>query len=137
MFKLSRRSYDRLTGVDQRLIYLADEVIKITPIDFGIAYLGGRRTAEEQNQLFLDGNSQKDGMTDLSKQQLGQALDILPFVNGKVNLDEWSYAMILSAFYIKAKELEIKIRFGANWNGDNIWIKGQSFIDLPHIEINN
>ena len=133
MFKLSRRSYGRMTGVDQRLIYLADEVIKVTPVDFGIAWMGGRRKASEQNQLFKDGNSQKDGYEKVSKHQLGQAIDILPFVNGKAVLDEWYYAMILSAFYTKAKEIELNIRFGANWKGEPEWLKG--FKDLPHIEM--
>lgn len=126
MFRLSRRSYARLTGVDSRLIYLAEQAIKITPVDFGIAFLGGRRTAEEQNELFRDGFSQKDGYTNLSKHQSGQAFDILPFVNGVPKLDEVYYGMAVSAILITAKELDLAIQAGALWT---------NFKDLPHIEL--
>ena len=139
MFKLSRRSYDRLTGVDQRLIYLCDQVIKITPVDFGIAFLGGRRTAKEQMDLFMQGRkliddkwvkvgatvTNKDGYDKLSRHQSGQAIDVLPFVNGRVDQDELNYGMIIASFIIKAKELELDIESGAFWK----------WKDLPHIQL--
>jgi len=50
-----------MANVDSRLIYLAEQVIKITPVDFGIAWMGGYRNAEEQNKLFKNDNSTKDG----------------------------------------------------------------------------
>ena len=128
MFRLSRRSYDRLTGVDPRLIYLAEQAIQITPVDFGIAFMGGRRTAEEQNELFKGGFSQKDGYTNLSKHQSGQAFDVLPFVDGRVKLDDVYYGIVVSAILITAKRLDLDIQAGALWTG---------FRDLPHIEIGN
>ena len=135
MFKLSRRSYDRLTGVDQRLIYLCDEAIKITPIDFGIAYLGGRRTAEQQHELFDEGRSTKDGFVKLSKHQSGKAFDVIPFVNGRVVENPWNYAMIISAILIKAKEFELDIRSGTDWDGDGEFLTDQTFQDYGHIEL--
>jgi peptidoglycan L-alanyl-D-glutamate endopeptidase CwlK len=133
-FKLSRRSYDRLTGVDTRHIALAERAIEITPIDFGIAWMGGKRTAEDQNVLFEANNSTKDGYKNLSKHQSGQAWDFIPFINGKVATDRWYYAMIVSAIMIAANELGFKIRSGTNWDMDNEFITDQTFQDLGHIE---
>ena len=135
MFKLSRRSYDRLTGVDPRLIYLCEQAIKTTKVDFGIAYLGGRRTAEQQKQIFDEGFSKKDGYVKLSKHQSGQAFDFIPFVNGRVVENPWNYAMIVSAILIKADELGLKVRSGTNWDMDYEFLTDQNFQDYGHIEI--
>jgi peptidoglycan L-alanyl-D-glutamate endopeptidase CwlK len=135
MFKLSRRSYDRLTGVDQRLIFLCEKAIKVCPVDFGTAFEGGRRTADNQNQLFKNGHSTKDGYSELSKHQTGQAFDFIPFLNGTPDLSEHYYFMVISCLFTCAKELEITIRSGANWNQDDEWKTGQKFLDLGHIEL--
>ena len=135
MFKLSRRSYDRLTGVDPRLIYLCEQAILRTKIDFGIAYLGGRRTAKQQNELFNEGRSTKDGYVKLSKHQSGMAFDVIPFVKGKVIENDWNYAMICQAILSTADDLELKIRTGSNWDMDEEYLTDQTFKDVGHYEL--
>ena len=135
MFKLSRRSYDRLTDVDYRLIYLCEQAIKKTKVDFGIAYLGGRRTAEQQNELFKADRSTKDGYTKLSKHQSGQAFDVIPFIKGKVVENDWNYAMICQAILSIADLLELKIRTGSDWDMDGEYLTDQTFKDVGHYEI--
>ena len=87
-FLLSSRSYNRLKGVDAKLVRLVELAIKRTPIDFGIAYMGGYRTDEEQNHLFNSGYSQKDGYLKISKHQTGEAVDLIVFVGNEVVNDE-------------------------------------------------
>lgn len=134
-FKLSKTSLDRLIGVDDKLIQLANMAISISPVDFGIAYDGGIRTADKQKELFSKGYSKLDGVKNKSKHQLGKAFDFIPYVNGKVNTDKHYYYMIISAMFIAADILDIKIRSGANWDSDDEFITDQTFQDLPHIEL--
>ncbi len=139
-FALSTRSTDRLKGVDPRALKLNERAIQISPVDFGIAWMGGVRTDGEQNGLFRAGNSTKDGYHDKSKHQpdpvdgLGKAFDVIPFVNGKVVENQWNYAMIVTSFIIAAKQLGYSIRSGTNWDRDNEFLTDQKFQDYGHIE---
>ena len=54
-FKLSKRSRDRLEGVDVGLIAVVDYAIAVTKIDFGV--ICGLRTMEEQRELVAKGAS--------------------------------------------------------------------------------
>jgi peptidoglycan L-alanyl-D-glutamate endopeptidase CwlK len=56
MFKLSRRSLDRLEGVDWRLQAVAKQAITLTKTDFGV--IQGIRTLEQQKELVAKGASQ-------------------------------------------------------------------------------
>ena len=82
MFKLSNRSINRLYGVDNKLIDIINEAIKISPIDFGIPQYGGKRTSEEQYKLYLKKKSKCDGYNIKSNHQYGKAFDIYAFING-------------------------------------------------------
>lgn len=61
MYRLSKRSYERLNGIDAILVAILTEAIKESPYDFGIPRSGGMRTAEEQYKLYLKGRSKADG----------------------------------------------------------------------------
>ena len=134
-FILSKRSYNRFKGVDPRHIALAERAIQITPVDFGVAWMGGVRATSEQKKIFKAGNSTKDGVIKKSKHQSGKAWDFIPFINGKVIENAWNYAMIVSAILIAADELGFKVRSGTNWDMDNEFLTDQTFQDYGHIEI--
>ena len=51
MYRLSKRSYERLNGVNAILIGILTEAIKESPHDFGIPEDGGLRTDERQKEL--------------------------------------------------------------------------------------
>ena len=55
-FKLSRRSLDRLEGVDERLVAVVNHAITATKVDFGV--IQGLRTLEMQKELVAKGASQ-------------------------------------------------------------------------------
>lgn len=130
-FKLSNRSLTRLIGVKPWLVAVAKRAIKITLIDFGIPQHGGKRLAEEQYQLFLDGVSKADGINDLSKHQSGGALDYYAIdpETGKASWDIGLMGPVACAFYQAAMELEREIEWGGLWPDDD----GKAW-DLGHIQ---
>ena len=133
-FFLSERSLFRLKDVNIKIINLSLLAIKRTPIDFGIAWMGGKRTAEEQNQLFKDGYSKCDGYEKISKHQSGDAVDLNVFVGGKVVDNKEMLCVVAGVMFACANELNIKIRWGGDWNmnGD---IRDNKFNDMYHFEL--
>jgi len=128
MFYLSQRSKDRMKGIDERLILIAEEAIKITRIDFGIPQYGGLRTAAEQHQLFLDGKSRADGYKYKSKHQLGRALDFYA-IDPETKRAVWHdslLAQVACAFLQSAAKLKIPLEWGGLWKG---------FKDFPHVQL--
>jgi hypothetical protein len=115
MFKFSKRSNLRRLGVDCRLIQVSNRALEITVIDFGIPKYGGKRTAEDQYDLFLDGKSRANGTNDLSYHQSGKALDFFAFVDGKASWHPGHLAMVASAFLQAAAELGYKLTWGGLW----------------------
>jgi peptidoglycan L-alanyl-D-glutamate endopeptidase CwlK len=148
MFKLSKRSHDRLFGVDPRLVAVVNSAIGITKVDFGVTE--GLRTRETQEMYVRTGKSQ----TMNSKHLTGEAVDLVAFVNGTVSWELNLYDDIAEAMRIAAKEHDLPLRWGAAWNISDIrkWegsmeaamnyyiderrrMNRRPFIDAPHWEI--
>ncbi len=119
-YKLSKRSEDKLVGVDANLVKVVRRAIELTEVDFGITE--GLRTKERQALLVADGKSQ----TMNSKHITGRAVDVVAYIDGKVSWDKEHYITISKAFKQAAKELNVAIR----WGGDF-----KSFFDGPHFEL--
>lgn len=134
-YRFSKTSYDRMKGLKPEPIALLELMIKRTPVDFGVDWMGGFRTPKQQNELFLKGNSQKDGYENKSKHQSGEAFDFIPYVNGIIDRSEHNYLIIIGVAFACASELGLDIRSGLNWDRDQIFMKDQNFQDAPHIEI--
>lgn len=87
-FKLSKISTSRLNTVSKYLQITTERALNCSPVDFSIPWMGGKRTPDEQNKLYRDGNSKCDGYINLSYHEitdsegLAQALDIVPYING-------------------------------------------------------
>jgi peptidoglycan L-alanyl-D-glutamate endopeptidase CwlK len=150
MFKLSKRSHDRLFGVDPRLVAVVNSAIGITKVDFGVTE--GLRTRETQEMYVRTGKSQ----TMNSKHLTGEAVDLVAFVNGTVSWELNLYDDIAEAMKIAAKEHDLPLRWGAAWNIADIrkWegsmeaamnyyiderrrMNRRPFIDAPHWEISS
>lgn len=119
-FALSKKSREKLEGVDIRLVHLVEQAIKETTIDFAVTE--GLRTPERQQQLVNDGYSQ----TMKSKHLTGHAVDLVAVVDGKVSWDKQHYPAIAQAMKKAAADQNVKIR----WGGDF-----KSFFDGPHFEL--
>ena len=149
MYKLSNRSLDRLSGVDDRLVEVVKAAIQETEVDFGV--IQGLRTLEEQKKLFESGASQ----TMKSKHLDGLAVDLMAYVGGRGSWELNVYDEIADAMKWAADDVGVPIRWGAaghiadirEWDGtmedamndyiDTRRAEGRRpFIDAPHFEIN-
>lgn len=125
-FQFSQRSLDRMEGIDQKLKDIAHKAIEISRIDFGIPEHGGKRTSEEQQQLYKDGKSKVDGYHKWSRHQYGEALDVYAYVDGKASWETEHLALVATAMLQAASELGYALEWGGLW---------KSFQDMPHFQL--
>lgn len=143
-YQLGKRSLDNLVGVHPNLVKVMTAAIGNSPIDFTITE--GLRTMERQKDLFAQGRTKPgmkvtnaNGVKNLSNHQdeadgrkdgLGQAVDLYPFFEGKVQVHHKDTIknLKLIADHIKAtaKKLGIKIIWGGDW---------KSPYDPPHFQL--
>ena len=148
MYELSQRSLDRLDGVDERLVRVVCDAIKLTAVDFGVSE--GLRTEERQKELVAKGASK----TMKSKHLEGKAVDLVGYIGSQVSWEVTTYDDIADAVKMAAKAEGVKVRWGAAWHIDDICeydgtmeeamndyidlrrSQGRRpFIDAPHFEL--
>lgn len=138
------RSKERMRGVYPYLIECANNTILQSKYDLTIPWRGGVRSAEEQNEIFKDGNSKCDGFDVLSYHQpeatpenkYGMALDIIPVgPNPYLNTRVLNY--IGRLMLINWQELVFKYALDGVDIGVMVWggTFGASSWDRPHYEI--
>ena len=148
-FKLSKRSLDKLQGVNPKLVDVVKRAIEITTVDFAV--VEGLRTKERQIELFEKGASQiRDGGTHVE----GRAVDLMAFIGDRGSWELNLYDNIADAVKQAAIEKNVAIRWGAAWNipdirmwrgtmeeAMNFYIdtrrkqNKRPFIDGPHFEM--
>lgn len=147
-FKLSKRSHDRLFGVNPKLVAVVNRAIELTTVDFGVTE--GLRTVETQEAYVKAGKSQ----TMNSKHIGGNAVDLVAYIDGKISWELNLYDNIADAMRQAAIENDLSLRWGAAWNVPDIreWKESMEaamnfyiderrrqnrrpFIDAPHFEI--
>jgi len=135
-FAFSKKSVERMKGVNPQLIIIFNEALKNSPIDWGVPNDGGIRTAIRQNELFADGNSKCDGYDNLSNHQSGNALDFYAYVNGKASWEKHHLAMVAGVIMSTATRLrkqgkiDIELKWGAEFGSNDF-----NGFDFPHIEV--
>lgn len=128
MYKLSKRSLNRLDGVNPILIAIAVDSIRESPYDFGIPQHGGKRTSDEQNLLFkqIPKVTYKDGFIKKSYHQTGKAFDIFIIVNGKATWESKYYIEVSDHILSIARDkYKVDLQWGGSWR----------MKDLPHFQI--
>lgn len=151
MFILGERSRKELIGVHPDLVLVAHRALKYSTIDFSVH--DGIRSVEEQKVLVSVGASR----TLKSRHIEGCAVDLVPYVNGKLRW-EWPLIYQIALAVRRASiELEIPIRWGGIWDRNRMnefpnTIKGltqaitdyaarqllkgrKAFLDGPHFEL--
>lgn len=127
-----KASQERLDTCHPDLQKLMSEVIKL----YNFSVLEGERTLEKQQEYFRDKKSKLDGIVKKSKHQSSPSLavDIIPYpIDWE---DRERFYFLAGLVFAKAHELDIKIRWGGDWDNDKSF-KDQSFNDLPHFELIN
>ena len=122
MYKFSKRSLDNLKGVDKRFVKVMEEVLSISPYDFGITE--GLRTIEKQKEYVRTGKSQTMNSYHLK----GKAVDIVVYKDGKVSWKLDYYKEIADLVKKIAEHDGLKITWGGDW---------KTLVDGPHFQLEN
>lgn len=113
-YSLGKASRAELKGVHPDLVRVVERAIQITKQDFSVH--DGLRTEAEQRQYVKSGVSQT--MNSMHRPQadgFGHAVDLVPFINGKMRWEWPAIYPIAAAVWTAAKELNVKIRWGGAW----------------------
>lgn len=133
MFSLSKRSLDRLNGVDPRLVAVVKRAIEITTQDFMV--LEGLRNPQRQAELYAQGRTAPGPVVTWTMQSPhleGRAVDLVPYPVDWNTLSKFD--AIAKAMFDAAKEQGVSIRWGADWDRDGK-PRERGETDSPHFEI--
>jgi peptidoglycan L-alanyl-D-glutamate endopeptidase CwlK len=129
-YKLGKTSQERLEGVDDRLVTIVHLAITETNQDFSV--VEGLRSVERQNELFKKGYTELDGYEKQSAHQLGTAVDIAPYRDGKLLWDYEKYPAewleVGRAMLRAARKLGVNLEWGLTYNLPNGY-------DYPHFQL--
>lgn len=141
-FALSKKSLDKLVGVDPRMVRVVKRAIALSGVDFMVTC--GLRTFEQQEALYAKGRTKPGPIVTWTMNsrhladrvtRMGKAVDLLPAPydwgakSGLAPFDQMAAAMF------RAAALEgVAIRWGADWDRDGKpREKGET--DNPHFEL--
>lgn len=146
-FTLGTRSRAELKGVHPDLVAVVQRAIVLTIQDFAVH--DGIRTLDEQRQLVAGGASQ----TLDSRHITGHAVDLVPYINGKLRWEWPPIYHIADAMRVAAQERGTPLRWGGAWDIDFVASTDtpedlvaayvarrrraglRAFIDGPHFEL--
>lgn len=145
-YKLSQTSLNRLATVKEPLQRVVKRAIELTEVDFGVGQ--ANRTRDDQMRLYGQGRTAaqmsaaglnpayaKPSMQIVTKTMNsnhigGNAVDLVPYINGTVEWDNSGklglWPKIAWAMKTAAAELGVGIVWGGDW---------KSFVDRPHFEL--
>lgn len=109
-FTLGSHSLRELQGVHPDLVAVVKRAIQLTVQDFTVH--DGIRTLQEQRRNVATGVSQ----TLDSRHLTGHAVDLVPYVNGKLRWEMEPIYRIADAVRMAARELGVPIRWGGAWD---------------------
>ena len=137
MFTFGKQSKQRLLGIHPNLVHVVERALELSPVDFMV--VEGFRTLARQQELYAQGRTTPGKIvtwTMKSKHLTGSAVDIAPVDASGTILwgDVQAFDQMAAAMFAAAKELDIAIRHGGDWDGDgNLRERGES--DSPHFEL--
>ena len=133
-FELGKTSLARLQGVDETLVNVVKRAIEISEVDFTV--MEGVRTLERQRELYAQGRTAPGKIvtwTMKSRHIEGKAVDLVPYPLDWNDLEKFN--KIKDAMFQAARELDVNLRWGADWDGDGKYREKGEY-DSPHFEIN-
>lgn len=146
-FTLGKSSLKELEGVHDDLVKIVQRAIVLSAQDFSVH--DGMRTVVEQRELVAKGAS----TTMDSRHLTGHAVDLVPYINGKLRWEWPPIYVIADAVRVAAREQGTPLRWGGAWDVDftasddspedlvadyvqRRRSRGQrAFIDGPHFEL--
>lgn len=150
-YKFGKHSVGELEGVHPSLIKVAWGAIAITEVDFTIH--DGIRELAQQEEYVRTGVSQTLKSMHLRQQDgFGHALDLVPYIGGKLRWEMPPILLIASAVRQAARDADVAIKWGGCWErlDDDVRDPGlmaeeyiakrrrqgrRPFVDGPHFEL--
>lgn len=138
-FRYGPASRAKLHTCHPKLIQVAKLALKRSPYDITIIH--GWRGETVQNALFESGAStkrwpdSKHNHTSDAGHPLSLAIDFGPWVEGHVPWKDIPiFCVIAGIMYGAANQLGVKIRWGADWDGDGS-TQDHTLLDYGHVEL--
>ena len=133
-FKLGSRSRRALQGVHKDLVGVVEMAIMITEVDFTV--YEGLRTIERQKELI----KLKKSWTLNSRHLTGHAVDMAPWIDGKIPWEDHAAFEYLAKIMFRAAHLKDTViewggsfgRLGFDEDGEKAWL---SRFDGPHFQM--
>lgn len=141
MFTFSERSLNNLKGVHPKLVAVVKRALELSPIDFTV--LEGVRSQARQDELWAQGRTkpgpvvtwvQTSGTHGIQADGYGHAVDLAPYPIDWNDLQRFD--QLANVMFAAAKELNVTLRWGGDWDMDQI-IHERGESDSPHFELVN
>ena len=137
-FSFGARSLQNMEGVHPKLVRVLNLAIKKTKVDFMV--IEGVRSLARQKQLYAQGRTVPGKVVTWTLNSnhfkkadgFGHAVDILPAPYDWK--DTAPFDEVARAMFAAAKELDINIRWGADWDRDGV-PRERGETDSPHWEL--
>ncbi len=128
MPKFGKRSQRNLSTAHEDLQRLFNEVIKY----FDCSVICGYRNEHDQNEAYHSGRSKLPFPRGKHNSLPSMAVDVIPYPIDWQDIKR----MYMFVGFVRAVAgfMDIKIRCGADWDGDTE-VRDQNFHDLPHFEL--
>lgn len=128
----------RFSGVDQRLVDIAQEACQALPFD--VIVVEGVRTEKRQQELYAQGRTKPGKVvtwTMNSKHIDGLAVDLAPYDHETKQIlwgDVLKFNDLIRSMLRVAAAHKVKIRSGADWNQNGV-LRENRETDSPHFEL--
>lgn len=128
----------RFSGVDQRLVDIAQEACQALPFD--VIVVEGVRTIQRQRDLYAQGRTKPGKVvtwTMNSKHIEGLAVDLAPYDHETKQIfwgDVLKFNGMIRSMLRVAAAHKVKIRSGADWNQNGV-LRESRETDSPHFEL--
>ena len=128
----------RFSGVDQRLVDIAQEACQALPFD--VIVVEGVRTEKRQQELYAQGRTKPGKVvtwTMNSKHIDGLAVDLAPYDHETKQIlwgDVLKFNDMIRSMLRVAAAHKVKIRSGADWNQNGV-LRENRETDSPHFEL--
>ncbi len=128
----------RFSGVDQRLVDIAQEACQALPFD--VIVVEGVRTIQRQRDLYAQGRTKPGKIvtwTMNSKHIDGLAVDLAPYDHETRQIlwgDVLKFNDLIRSMLRVAAAHKVKIRSGADWNQNGV-LRENRETDSPHFEL--
>lgn len=127
-------SKTKIESLDARLAKIVDDTLRACPFDVKVVW--GFRDQEAQEMAYSLGTSMLRWPDSKHNQYPSSAVDLAPIVGGRIPWkDVRPWLVLAGVVHGIAQVARVPIRWGGNWDRDEVILDDQSLDDLGHFEL--